>query len=105
VRYIPKNETKAQEKLRVKRLETENFITGFWKNHNQQFFTERSEFIAKRDNKELSADEMSEFYKSFLDKKWESHFYFNIIWYMKNFELLYLAFIVNIENGWRRIKK
>ncbi|KAG5677602.1 hypothetical protein PVAND_007346 [Polypedilum vanderplanki] len=105
LRHIPPNETKAQEKLRIKRLEAENYVSTFWTNHNKRFFTERSEFLAKRENKEVSADEMSEFYKTFLNKNSESHFYFNIVWYMKNFELLYLAFIVNVEKGLQRIKK
>jgi len=40
---------------------------------------------------------MSEFYKAFLDKNWRMHFYYNISWYMKNFELLFLSARVNIE--------
>ena len=105
LRHAPEDETHLQKKLRLKRIDAEQFVSGFWKNHNKRFFTEKSNFIAERQgDKELNADEMSEFYKKFLDKNWESHFYFNIMWYMKNFELLYLALLVNVQKGIRRIK-
>ncbi|KAL7049239.1 hypothetical protein ACKWTF_003636 [Chironomus riparius] len=105
LRYAPDDETHLQKKLRLKRIDAEQFVSGFWKNHNKRFFTEKSNFIAERQgDKELNADEMSEFYKKFLDKNWESHFYFNIMWYMKNFELLYLALLVNVQKGIRKIK-
>lgn len=106
LRHIPANETKLEKRLRLKRLETENFVSGFWKNHNQRFLSEKNSFI--NENKThpeeiLDADKMSVFYKSFLDKNWDSHFYFNIAWYLKNFEVTFLALQVNIEKGLRKV--
>lgn len=68
---------------------------------------EKDAFIASNktnDNGEISSDKMSEFYKMFLDKNWSLHFYYNISWYMKNSELLMLAFQVNIAKLFRRKK-
>lgn len=47
---------------------------------------------------------MSEFYKAFLDKNWKMHAFFNISWYIKNFELLFLAMQVNIVESVRKIR-
>lgn len=45
----------------------------------------------------LNADEMSEFYRDFLNKYWKNHVNYNFEWYNKNFTLLFLAIRVNIE--------
>lgn len=47
------------------------------------FVQEKQEFIKanKADEDDtLSADKMSEFYKSFLDQNWKSHFEYNREW-------------------------
>lgn len=44
-----------------------------------------------------SADDMSVFYKEFLDKNWRIHFFYNMSWYAKNAELLMLAAQVNAQ--------
>jgi hypothetical protein len=106
LRYYDQNETKLQKKLRLKRIATEAFVNNFWTQHNTQFRNQKEEFIKKNkicSDDNVSADIMSTFYKDFLDKNFESHFFFNIEWYLKNFELLFLALQVNIEKSVRRI--
>lgn len=44
----------------------------------------------------MSADKMSEFYKKFLDENWKSHVNYNLEWYKKNFEILYLSLLTRI---------
>lgn len=69
-------------------------------------FQEREAFIAKnkaKDSDTVSADKMSEFYKYFLDKNWDLHFYYNVSWYMKNLELLVLSAQVNVSKIYRKI--
>lgn len=44
-----------------------------------------------------SADDMSVFYKEFLDKNWRIHCFYNLSWYAKNAELLMLAAQVNAQ--------
>lgn len=46
----------------------------------------------------LTADEMSVFYKAFLDKNWKAHINYNIEWYKKNVTLLGLAIRVKLQN-------
>ncbi|RZB77456.1 dolichyl-diphosphooligosaccharide--protein glycosyltransferase subunit 1-like, partial [Asbolus verrucosus] len=58
---------------------------------------ERQKYIEKKqvlgeEKRQLTADEMSEFYKNFLDKHWETHLRYNFEWYTRNFALLFLAF-------------
>ena len=46
-------------------------------------FQQKQEFIRanKQENEDsLSADKMSEFYKSFLDSNWKTHFNYNREW-------------------------
>lgn len=50
----------------------------------------------KIDEDTLSADKMSEFYKSFLDKNWHFHFEYNMNWYQRNFEILRLSLQVTL---------
>lgn len=49
------------------------------------------------EKRQLTADEMSDFYKSFLNQNWESHFRYNIWWYKRNFEMVVLSFRVFLE--------
>lgn len=69
------------------------------------YLQEKETFMASNKtiaNGEISSDKMSEFYKMFLDKNWSLHFYYNISWYMKNSELLMLAFQVKLAKLFRR---
>jgi hypothetical protein len=51
----------------------------------------------------LTPDEMSVFYKSFLDKYWKVHMWYNFEWYKRNVHLLQLALQVKMDRVWRRI--
>lgn len=107
LRCIHENETPLQQRLRLRRGEVHDWVDKFWRNHNKRFFTEKEDFVslhktAESDN--VRADKMSEFYKSFLDKNWKVHVYFNLSWYIKNFELMFLALQVNLQTGIRKIR-
>ncbi|KAK9501644.1 hypothetical protein O3M35_012335 [Rhynocoris fuscipes] len=103
--HIPKNETSLEKVFRLKREDVQKWHEEFWSQHNLQFTKERKEFEknlkANRpaDGAELplTADEISVFYKSFLDKHWKTHFWYNIEWYRHNLTLLSLAFRVEIN--------
>lgn len=61
---------------------------------------EREEYLKKNlpDGKQnLTADEMSVFYKAFLDKNWKIHIAYNIEWYKKNVTLLKLSIQVKLR--------
>jgi hypothetical protein len=51
----------------------------------------------------LNADEMSEFYKEWLDSKWSSHLQFNIEWQKRNFTIVFLSMLVRIQNVTKKI--
>lgn len=42
---------------------------------------------------------MSEFYKKFLDENWKLHVSYNLEWYKKNFEIIYLSLLTRIGLG------
>lgn len=63
-------------------------------------FQEREEYLKQNlpeGKQTLTADEMSVFYKSFLDKNWKAHITYNLQWYKKNVILLKLAFQVRLR--------
>lgn len=108
--YKPDNESKLHQKYRLLREETIEWNQDFWAKHNKEFAEAREKFITKvcADNhpKELkkrtiSSEEMSEFYKSFLDAKWSSHLQYNIEWQKRNFRIAALSIVVAIENIFR----
>lgn len=71
-------------------------------------FQQKLEFMQKHrtdDSEHLSADKMSEFYKTFLDRNWKFHFNYNWEWYKKNFDILLLALQVNLTKMFRRRPK
>ncbi|XP_050522002.1 COA8 family protein CG14806, mitochondrial [Daktulosphaira vitifoliae] len=78
--YIPKNESSIERKLRLKRIEVAKWNNDFWTNHNQTFVKEREAYkekLARKGISSASADQMSEFYKEFLDKNWKTHVTYN----------------------------
>lgn len=103
LRFKEPNETPLQKRHRLRQLEVESWVQAFWAHHNSAFKAEKLKFTEKHKDLSVDNDKWSEFYKNFLDKNWQTHFYFNIAWYVKNFELLFLALRVNVEKGVRRI--
>ncbi|XP_022916145.1 COA8 family protein CG14806, mitochondrial [Onthophagus taurus] len=96
------HETILQQKLREIQDSTQEWNQKFWSEHNTKFVKERQVYIkahrvSQEENRALTADEMSEFYKKFLDENWKTHVTYNFQWYKKNFEILILAFRVYLE--------
>ncbi|XP_022311117.2 cytochrome c oxidase assembly factor 8-like [Crassostrea virginica] len=113
--HVPHNETSLQCRYRQMRKETHEWNQAFWADHNEKFFKEKEDFV-KRKLKEkqlsvegpearLSADELSEFYKEFLDKNFVLHANYNREWYKKNLRLLYPAFQVFLEKIYNKVFK
>jgi len=104
---VSENETELQTRLRLLRQETQEFNQTFWVQHNAEFTSGREEHIAqvlkeKYENDvaktTISAEEMSVYYKKFLDSKWRSHIDYNLEWQKRNFSILFLAFRVQLES-------
>jgi len=75
-------------------------------------FQAREKFVTKLlkeryphdvNKKTISTEEMSEFYKKFLDSQWSAHLGYNVEWQKRNFKIAALSFLVGIENILRRI--
>ncbi|XP_059061796.1 COA8 family protein CG14806, mitochondrial [Achroia grisella] len=100
----PQNESALEQRYRQMRAEVQEWNQDFWTRHNTRFFQEREEYLKRNlpeGKQNLSADEMSVFYKAFLDKNWQSHITYNIEWYKKNIKLLQLAIQVKLRRVFR----
>lgn len=97
------NETDLEKQLRLKREELQTWNHEFWTKHNTDFFKLKEEFttreLKKKQNNEqtVNADEMSVFYKKFLDENWKRHLHYNISWYRKNVSVTFLDFKVKFR--------
>ncbi|CAG9765604.1 unnamed protein product [Ceutorhynchus assimilis] len=101
IREIIKNETVLQRKYREAADATQKWNQEFWQKHNKNFFTKKEIFVKKHTSEakpNLNADEMSEFYKTFLNKNWQTHVAYNFEWYGRNFHLLMLSLRVHLEH-------
>ncbi|KAI4503042.1 hypothetical protein M0802_002086 [Mischocyttarus mexicanus] len=96
----PYNESKLEKEYREARENTQLWNQTFWTKHNNSFIQERRKFqetLKTQGKTSLTADEMSVFYKYFLDKNWRLHFDYNVSWYRKNVYLLLLELRVKIS--------
>ncbi|EEB19794.1 protein C14orf153 precursor, putative [Pediculus humanus corporis] len=98
------DETKLEEKLRKQRNELQNWNQLFWVEHNKCFKNEKKKFESKILEKKnlndqiITADEMSIFYKQFLDKNWKNHLSYLLTWYKKNILVTVLHLRVMLVN-------
>lgn len=109
---IDKNETDNEKYYRLKHQEVLQWNQDHWAEHNRKFFKSKEEFVKnklkekkekdglKADSK-LSPEEMSEFYKEFLDKHYSMHIQYNKEWYKRNLSLLWPAFLA-FKDRWKR---
>ncbi|XP_063821454.1 COA8 family protein CG14806, mitochondrial [Ostrinia nubilalis] len=100
----PPNETPLEKQYRELRTEVQSWNHKFWTQHNTRFFQEREEYLKNNlpeGKQNLTADEMSVFYKAFLDKNWKAHLSYNKEWYKKNITLLGLALQIKIRKLFR----
>ncbi|KAB7498541.1 Apoptogenic protein 1, mitochondrial [Armadillidium nasatum] len=107
--YCHDRETRLETLYRQNREETQDWNITFWSHHN-----EKASFVKKKlqekyannysssEPKSLTAEEMSVFYKSFLDENLRTHSQYNKEWYKRNFKNLYLAFLIVLEKIFKR---
>ncbi|XP_076242672.1 cytochrome c oxidase assembly factor 8 isoform X2 [Calliopsis andreniformis] len=94
------NETSLEKRYREAREDTQLWNQKFWTRHNNSFIQERKKFqehLKAQGKTSITADDMSVFYKHFLDKNWKTHFNYNIAWYKRNITLLFLEIGVRIS--------
>lgn len=107
----PKKPNAFHEELEKKREETFQWNHKFWKKHNTDFFKQKKNFSLKTSEKDMESksendisDEMSVFYKDFLDRNYELHMNYNRQWYKRNFGLLVLSLQASMKNIVDRFK-
>ncbi|XP_077179893.1 cytochrome c oxidase assembly factor 8 [Paroedura picta] len=114
--YIPKHESPTERRLREFRQETQAWNQQFWAIQNVLFRKEKEEFVHSRlkakglelrdeqgQKVTLDAEEMAEFYKSFLNKNFKKHLFYNREWYKRNFIITFLMGRVAFQRAWRRL--
>ena len=57
----------------------------------------RTKYPNELDKTTLSADEMSIFYRDFMNKHWRSHLDYNKDWQKRNWEIIWLMFRVKLQ--------
>ncbi|CAG9095549.1 unnamed protein product [Plutella xylostella] len=79
----PPKESDLEKRYRLLRSEVQEWNQTFWTQHNTRFFQEREAYLKKNlpaGQQNLTADEMSVFYKEFLDKNYKAHTNYNVEW-------------------------
>ncbi|KAK3591287.1 hypothetical protein CHS0354_004336 [Potamilus streckersoni] len=107
---VSENEAPYERRLREERAKVQEWSHQFWKKHNTSFVQLKGEFIKQKLAKKsasrettmanitITPDEMSEFYKKFLDDNYEVHKNYNWEWYKKNISLTWLTLKANLLN-------
>lgn len=106
--HVPKNESLAERRLRLKRIEVAEWNSQFWTGHNVRFAKERDAYkkrLAERGISAATADQMSEFYKDFLDRNWRTHLTYNFEWYKRNISIVRLMMVKNVFKAIQWTKK
>ena len=103
---VPKDETELEMRLRTLRQETQRFNEDWWTRHNAEFKGGREQFIKEilktkypnePDKSTLSADEMSIFYREFMNKNWRGHLDYNKEWQRRNWTIIFLMLRVKLQ--------
>lgn len=106
--HIPANESSAERHLRLKRIEVAEWNHQFWTSHNVRFIKEREAYkkhLAEKGVSAATADQMSEFYKDFLDRNWRTHLTYNFEWYKRNISIVRLMMNKNVFKAIQWTKK
>ncbi|XP_061699249.1 cytochrome c oxidase assembly factor 8 isoform X3 [Syngnathoides biaculeatus] len=109
-------ESELEGRLRNLRQDTEDWNHAFWTQQNVTFSEEKNAFVAsqlrakgltERDQqgrrRTLSTEEMSVFYKNFLDKNRERHARYNKEWYRRNLSVTVLMARVALHKLWKTL--
>merc|ERR1719348_325835 len=98
-------------RLRELRQDTQKFNQEWWTKHNTEFKEGRAAFIQQilktkypdqPDKTTVSAEEMSEFYRQFMNSRLRAHVEYNKEWQRRNWIIILLAARVKLEKIFRR---
>uniref|UniRef100_A0A8D8ZKA7 APOPT family protein CG14806, mitochondrial n=2 Tax=Cacopsylla melanoneura TaxID=428564 RepID=A0A8D8ZKA7_9HEMI len=112
--HIPATESNIERTYRQERETVQSWNQEFWMKHNIKFTKEREQYIddmkvklaheknCSKDEIVVTADEMSVFYKTFLDKHWYIHMNYNLEWYKRNAKLIVLSIQTNMYKLYKK---
>ncbi len=115
--HIPENESELRAELRRLRQDTHEWSHNFWSEHNTQFKEKREAHVqrvlrgrsdAEKEAAETStvtSDEMSEFYRDFLNNQRKAHLAYNLEWQKRNAKIVWLSLKVAVEDFFTEKKK
>ncbi|CAJ0586509.1 unnamed protein product, partial [Mesorhabditis spiculigera] len=95
------NETDLERQYRENREKLNRWCSAFWADHNTKFDREKAAYVDKRKSEigrteQVSAEDLSKFYKQFLDSRHQALMDFNSEWYRRNLGLIWPALQVNM---------
>lgn len=123
--HVPHDETDLQRRLRHLRHDTHQWSDRFWRAHNTEFAAEKESFAQaalKRRHRAadaeagdtgdkeaaggntVSSEEMSRFYRDFLNRKWPDHLAYNVEWQKRNLKIVLLTLAVSLQSLLRERK-
>ncbi|XP_025103692.1 APOPT family protein Y39B6A.34, mitochondrial-like [Pomacea canaliculata] len=101
-------ETDTERSFRQQWVTTIQWNQEFWYKHNTKFFKEKDDFVKNieqnKGESSISLEDLSKFYKTFLDENRKTHLNYNREWYKRNISLLWPAMKVAFIRGLRRLK-
>ncbi|PVU92818.1 hypothetical protein BB559_003582 [Furculomyces boomerangus] len=103
--FVSYDETKAERCLRLLRDEAHNFNEDFWSRNNIQFSEGLSKIEEKAasEGRVVSEQELSDYYKEYLDGSYKKYAEYNKGWWKRNLSMLVPGWISAIDSF--RLKK
>jgi apoptogenic protein 1 len=112
--YIPEDETAAERKYRIMRVQVYKWNQTYWSDQNIRYSVAKKAFMDKAksscdgnsQNDETSddyAELLNKFNKKFLDENFEIQLEYNRLWFKYNIDLLWPAFLANIFKTKRKL--
>ncbi|XP_029201927.2 COA8 family protein CBG23705, mitochondrial-like isoform X2 [Acropora millepora] len=96
-----RNEKVLEKRFREYQEELNTWHQAFWEKQNGKFYQSKKAFLQLRgrdinaDTKKDFADDLSRFYKNFLDGHYQAHYQYLRAWYWRNFQLLWIGLQVS----------
>lgn len=104
------NESELERQYRLAREELNQWNSDFWAEHNQLFDRQKSDFVERKQQElgrleHVSANELSEFYRDFLNDRHVAMMAYNKEWYRRNLQLIWPALKVNVVRFFRMARR
>ncbi|KAF9159484.1 hypothetical protein DFQ26_006484 [Actinomortierella ambigua] len=90
---IPDHESEADRQLRERRERVDAFNQDFWARNNALFIQAKADYeamvVEKNGGSPVTSEQLSVFYKDFLDKAYDRQMAYNRQWWIENMGLLW----------------